>query len=100
MIECMFEEFTDAALIDAMGEATRDESAAVARRFALIGQLDARRAKDLAESIFWRTDPYEEVTAEISRPRTSAGAGRRVRFTMRGCCVIGCRRWRRCSAPG
>ncbi|MCW2627362.1 HNH endonuclease signature motif containing protein [Mycobacterium sp.] len=66
MIEHVFEDFTDAALIDAMGEATRDESAAVARRFALIGQLDARRAKDLAESIFWRTDPYEEVTAEIS----------------------------------
>ena len=57
---------TDAALIDAMGEAMRDESAAVARRFALIGELDARRAKDLAESIFWRTDPHEEVTAEIA----------------------------------
>jgi hypothetical protein len=49
-----------------MGEATRDESAAMARRFALIGELDARRAQELAESIFWRTDPYEEVTAEIA----------------------------------
>jgi hypothetical protein len=66
MIEHVFESFTDAALIDAVGEATRDESAAVARRFALIGELDARRAKDLEESIFWRTDPYEEVTAEIA----------------------------------
>jgi hypothetical protein len=62
----MFESLADAALIDAIGEATRNESAAVARRFALIGDLDARRAKDLEESIFWRTDPYEEVTAEIA----------------------------------
>src|ERR1700727_2411574 len=66
IIEHMFDALTDAALIDAVGEATRNESAAVARRFALIGQLDARRAKDLEESIFWRTDPYEEVTAEIA----------------------------------
>jgi Domain of unknown function (DUF222) len=62
----MFEDFTDASLIDAMGEATRDESAAIARRFALIGELDARRAQELAERNWWRTDPYEEVTAEIA----------------------------------
>jgi hypothetical protein len=66
MLEYMFESFTDAALIDAMGEATRDESAAVARRFALIGELDARRAEQLAERNWWRTDPYKEVTAEVS----------------------------------
>jgi hypothetical protein len=34
MIEHVFEGFTDAALIDAMGEATGDEPAAIARRFA------------------------------------------------------------------
>ncbi len=66
IVEHVFESFSDAALIDAVGVARRDESAAVARRFALIGELDARRARDLAESIFWRTDPYEEVTAEIA----------------------------------
>ena len=66
MIEHMFDDFTDAALIDAMGEATRGESAAIARRFALIGEWDARRAEQLAERNWWRTDPYEEVTAEIS----------------------------------
>ena len=66
MFEHMFDNFTDAALIDAMGEATREESAAIARRFALIGELDARRAEQLAERNWWRTDPYEEVTAEIS----------------------------------
>jgi hypothetical protein len=57
----MFDDFTDAALIDAMGEASRDESAAIARRFALIGELDARRAQELADRNWWRTDPYEEV---------------------------------------
>ena len=48
-IEHTFEDVTDAALIDAMGEATREESAAVARRFALIGKLDARRAREWEE---------------------------------------------------
>ncbi len=62
----MFEGMSDVALIDAMGVASRSESAAVAQRMAAVGELDARRAKDLAESIFWRTDPFEEVTAEIS----------------------------------
>ena len=62
----MFEDFTDVALIDAVGEASRDESAAVARRLAAIGQLDALRARELAERNWWRTDPYEEVTAEIA----------------------------------
>ena len=57
---------SDAALIDAMGVASRSESAAIAQRLAAVGELDARRAKDLAESIFWRTDPFEEVTAEVS----------------------------------
>lgn len=62
----MFEDFTDAALIDAMGEATRDESAAVARRFALIGDLDARRAQEGQERNLWCTDPHEAVTVEIA----------------------------------
>lgn len=66
MIACMFENFTDAALIDAMGEATRDEAAAIARRFALIGELDARRAREWQECNLWCTDPYEAVAAEIS----------------------------------
>ena len=65
-IERMFEDFADAALIDAMGAATREESAAVARRFALIGQLDARRAREWEERNLWCTDPYEAVAAEVS----------------------------------
>ena len=66
MIERMFDTLTDAALIDGIGDASRQESAAVARQYALIGELDARRAEQLAERNWWRTDPYEEVTAEIS----------------------------------
>jgi hypothetical protein len=62
----MFEEATDAALIDLMGEATRSESVAIARRLAAVAELDARRARELAERTLWRTDPYEEVAAEVS----------------------------------
>lgn len=62
----MFEKVDDAALIDAMGDATRSESIAVARRLAAVGELDARRTRELAERVFWRTDPYEEVAAEVS----------------------------------
>jgi hypothetical protein len=87
----MFEDFTHSALIDAMVEATRDESAAIARRFALIGQLDARRAQELAERNWWRTDPYEEVVAEIAAAQNiSRGAGLQATFSLRGSCVIDC----------
>jgi Domain of unknown function (DUF222) len=66
MIESMFEGSTGAAAIDAMAAAYREESAAIARRFAAIGELDALRARELAESIFWRADPHDEVAAEVS----------------------------------
>ena len=62
----MFEKLGAAALIDGIGEAARAESVAIASRLALIGELDARRAVELAECRFWRTDPFEEVAAEIS----------------------------------
>ncbi len=62
----MFEAVADAELIDVMGEATRDESTAIAQRLLAIGELYARRAVQLAETFWWRTDPTEEVAAEIS----------------------------------
>ena len=62
----MFGEFADADLVDAMTCSSREENAACARRLFAIGELDARRAQELADSIFWRTDPFEEVTAEVS----------------------------------
>jgi Domain of unknown function (DUF222) len=62
----MFEGVSDADLIDVMGEATRDESTAIAQRLAAVGELYARRAVELSETFWWRTDPTEEVAAEIS----------------------------------
>ncbi len=62
----MFDSLSDAALIDAVGEATRAESVAAARRYGLIGALDARRARELVENNLWCTDPFEEVSAEIA----------------------------------
>ena len=64
MIECMFD--TDAALIDTMGEAARDESAAIARRLAAVGELYARRSAEWADRELWCTDPFEAVAAEVS----------------------------------
>ncbi|MGA5540544.1 HNH endonuclease signature motif containing protein [Mycobacterium sp. NPDC051198] len=62
----MFEDDSDAELIDAMSASARAESAAIAGRLAAIGALDSLREQELAESIFWTTDPFEEVSAEVS----------------------------------
>ncbi|EJZ05141.1 hypothetical protein MFORT_30154, partial [Mycolicibacterium fortuitum subsp. fortuitum DSM 46621 = ATCC 6841 = JCM 6387] len=62
----MFEGDSDAALIDKISAATRAESVAIAARLAAVGALDSLREQELAESILWRTDPFEEVAAEIS----------------------------------
>ncbi|WP_029109049.1 HNH endonuclease signature motif containing protein [Mycobacterium sp. URHD0025] len=55
-----------ATLIDAITAGARAESAAIAARLAAIGELDTRREQELAETVFWTTDPFEEVAAEIS----------------------------------
>ncbi|WP_131809157.1 DUF222 domain-containing protein, partial [Mycolicibacterium setense] len=55
-----------AALIDAITAGARAESAAIAARLAAIGELDTCREQELAETVFWTTDPFEEVAAEIS----------------------------------
>jgi hypothetical protein len=62
----MFEVVTDAELIDMMGEETREESAAIARRLRAVGELFARRARELEEAELWFTDPREAVAAEVS----------------------------------
>ena len=54
------------SLIDEIGDAARVESAAIARRLAAVGELDALRMVELVERRLWRTDPFEEVAAEIS----------------------------------
>jgi Domain of unknown function (DUF222) len=65
-IEYVFEVVSDVELIDVMGEASRDESTAIAQRLLAVGELYARRAVELSETFWWRTDPTEEVAAEIS----------------------------------
>ncbi|WP_166905797.1 HNH endonuclease signature motif containing protein [Mycobacterium sp. DL440] len=62
----MFDTDSDVDLIDKISAGARAESAAIAGRLAAIGALDSLREQELAESIFWRTDPFEEVAAEIS----------------------------------
>ena len=66
MIEHVFEDTPEAELIDVMGEATRDESTAIAQRLLAVGELYARRAVELSETFGWRTDPTDEVAAEIA----------------------------------
>ncbi|MDT5225632.1 MAG: hypothetical protein QOG19_3039, partial [Mycobacterium sp.] len=56
----------DADLIDVMGEATRDESTAIAQRLAAVGELYARRQAERAECKWWSVDVTDLVAAEIS----------------------------------
>ncbi|ORW50267.1 hypothetical protein AWC21_33630, partial [Mycolicibacterium peregrinum] len=62
----MFDVDSDVALIDRISAAARAESVAIAGRLAAIGALDSLREQELAESIFWTADPFEEVSAEVS----------------------------------
>ncbi|OKH78663.1 hypothetical protein EB73_37460 [Mycobacterium sp. SWH-M3] len=55
-----------AEFIDGMSAAWRAESAAIAARLDQIGRLDAQRTVELAQTVFWRVDPFEEVAAEVS----------------------------------
>ncbi|QZH62471.1 HNH endonuclease [Mycolicibacterium farcinogenes] len=57
---------SDLALIDKISAAARAESVAIAARLAAIAALDTLREQELIDSILWRTDPYEEVCAEVS----------------------------------
>jgi hypothetical protein len=62
----MFEVSSDVDLIDVMGEATRDESTAIAQRLAAVGELYARREAERTEIKWWSTDVTDLVAAEIS----------------------------------
>ncbi|OBB32676.1 hypothetical protein A5792_13210 [Mycolicibacterium peregrinum] len=62
----MFDSLSDVELIDKVSAAARAESVAIAARLAAIGALDSLREQELIDSILWRTDPFEEVAAEIS----------------------------------
>jgi hypothetical protein len=56
----------DGELIDVMGEATRDESTAIAQRLAAVAELFVRRFGELAECEWWCADACDAVGAEVS----------------------------------
>jgi len=49
-----------------MGEATRDESTAIAQRLAAVAQLYVRRSGELADCEWWCADACDAVAAEVS----------------------------------
>ncbi len=56
IVERMFEGVSDFDLIDVMGEATRDESTAIAQRLASVAELFVRRCGELAQCGWWCAD--------------------------------------------
>ncbi len=76
----MFE--NGAEQIDAMCAAAREESAAIARRLAAVGELDAVRSVEWADRQLWCADPFEAVAAEVSVAQNiSRGrAGTQIRY--------------------
>jgi hypothetical protein len=62
----MFETASDCDLIDVMGEATRDESTAIAQRLAAVAELFVRRSGALAELDWCCADACDAVAAEVS----------------------------------
>jgi Domain of unknown function (DUF222) len=66
IVEHVFEGVVDADLIDVMGEATRDESTAIAQRLAAVAELFVRRSGELAELQWCVVDGCAAVAAEVS----------------------------------
>jgi hypothetical protein len=62
----MFEAVSDGDLIDVMGEATRDESTAIAQRLAAVAELFVRRCGELADAQWCSADACDAVAAEVS----------------------------------
>ena len=76
----MFEEFSDVALVSAIGDSARAENKACARRLAVIAELYQRRqipVEDGKGRELWRIDPWEVVAAEVAAAQgiTAAAAG-------------------------
>ena len=74
MIELVFEGVVDGELIDVMGEATRDESTAIAQRLAAVAELYVRRSGELAGTEWWCADGCDAVAAEISAAQNISSA--------------------------
>jgi len=62
----VFEGLSDVDLVEVMGEATRDESTAIAQRLAAVADLFVRRCSELAEFDWCVADGCDAVAAEIS----------------------------------
>jgi hypothetical protein len=62
----VFEDVVDGELIEVMGEATRDESTAIAQRLAAVAELFVRRSGELADCAWWSADACDAVAAEIA----------------------------------
>jgi glutathione S-transferase len=62
----VFEAVSDMELIDVMGEATRDESTAIAQRLAAVAELFVRRSGASADCEWWCADACDAVAAEVS----------------------------------
>ncbi|MGX9790229.1 HNH endonuclease signature motif containing protein [Mycobacterium sp. MMS18-G62] len=62
----MFDGVSDGDLIDVMGEATRDESTAIAQRLAAVAELFVRRSGELADAQWCCADGCDAVAAEVS----------------------------------
>jgi hypothetical protein len=62
----MFEAVPDGDLIDVMGEATRDESTAIAQRLAAVAELFVRRSGELSGAQWSCADGCDAVAAEVS----------------------------------
>src|SRR5215471_11100901 len=61
----MFEGMSDFDLVEVMGEATRDESTAIAHRLAAVAALFVRRSGALAELAWCCADGCDAVAAEV-----------------------------------
>ena len=83
-----------------MGEATRDESTAIAQRLAAVAELFVRRSGDLAECEWFCADACDAVAAEVSAVQHISTPVRWVKCSLRVRCGIGCGRWPKCFAPG
>jgi hypothetical protein len=62
----MFEGLPDGDLVEVMGEATRDESTAIAQRLAAVAELFVRRSGELGDVQWWCADGCDAVAAEVA----------------------------------
>lgn len=62
----MFDGFAGAALVDAIGESARAESAAAARRLSAIAELVAREAIGETDSGRWSCDNWDAIAAQVA----------------------------------